>query len=129
MNPVMQETSNKILGNDDRIHIIESLEVINFHNFWGRSYLILTDSGGIQEEAPSLGKPVLAMKDTTERPEGVLTGTLKLVETEEETIYTSFTELLNNSLIYEKMSKVSNPYEDGHACERIADILEEQLDL
>lgn len=124
MNPVVRETANQILGDDDRIHIIEPLEVLDFHNFLARSYLILTDSGGIQEEAPSLGKPVLVMRDTTERPEGIEAGTLKLVGTEEDTIYSSFTELLDNHLAYEQMSKASNPYGDGHASERIANILE-----
>ena len=124
MNPVVRETADAYLGNDDRIHIIEPLDVLDFHNFLSRSYLILTDSGGIQEEAPSLGKPVLVMRDTTERPEGIAAGTLKLVGTEEETIYTEFSRLLSDRTEYEAMSKASNPYGDGHACERIADILE-----
>ena len=124
MNPVVRETANEILGDDDRIHIIEPLEVLDFHNFLSRSYLILTDSGGIQEEAPSLGKPVLVMRDTTERPEGIKAGTLKLVGTEEEIIYQNFKLLLDNKVEYEKMSKASNPYGDGFACRRIADILE-----
>ena len=111
----------------DRIHIIEPLDVLDFHNFLSRSYLILTDSGGIQEEAPSLGKPVLVMRDTTERPEGIAAGTLKLVGTEEETIYKEFSRLLFDKDEYEAMSKASNPYGDGHACERIADILAEKL--
>ena len=98
-----------------------------FHNFLSRSYLILTDSGGIQEEAPSLGKPVLVMRDTTERPEGIAAGTLKLVGTEEEMIYKEFSRLLSDKDEYGAMSKASNPYGDGHACERIADILEEKL--
>ena len=123
MNPVVRETADAYLGNDDRIHIIEPLDVLDFHNFLSRSYLILTDSGGIQEEAPSLGKPVLVMRDTTERPEGIAAGTLKLVGTEEETIYTEFSRLLCDRTEYEAMSKASNPYGDGHACERIADIL------
>lgn len=125
MNPVVRETANSILGGDDRIHIIEPLEVLDFHNFLSRSYLILTDSGGIQEEAPSLGKPVLVMRDTTERPEGIAAGTLKLVGTEEETIYREFSRLLSDNDEYEKMSKASNPYGDGFACRRIADILAE----
>lgn len=125
MNPVVRETANRILGGDDRIHIIEPLEVLDFHNFLSRSYLILTDSGGIQEEAPSLGKPVLVMRDTTERPEGIAAGTLKLVGTEEETIYREFSRLLSDNDEYEKMSKASNPYGDGFACRRIADILAE----
>ena len=125
--PAVRETANEYLGNDDRIHIIEPLDVLDFHNFLSRSYLILTDSGGIQEEAPSLGKPVLVMRDTTERPEGIAAGTLKLVGTEEETIYKEFSRLLSDKDEYEAMSKASNPYGDGHACERIADILEEKL--
>lgn len=124
MNPVVREIANEILGDDDRIHIIEPLEVLDFHNFLSRSYLILTDSGGIQEEAPSLGKPVLVMRDTTERPEGIKAGTLKLVGTDEEVIYRNFKLLLENKTEYEKMSKASNPYGDGFACRRIADILE-----
>lgn len=126
MNPIVRETAKEILGDDDRIHIIEPLEVLDFHNFLSRSYLILTDSGGIQEEAPSLGKPVLVMRDTTERPEGIQAGTLKLVGTEEEMIYQNFKLLLDNKAEYEKMSKASNPYGDGFACRRIADILEKE---
>lgn len=125
MNPVVRETANQILSGEDRIRIIEPLEVLDFHNFLARSFLILTDSGGIQEEAPSLGKPVLVMRDTTERPEGIKAGTLKLVGTDEETIYNSFTELLTNEKAYNAMSKASNPYGDGYACKRIADILED----
>lgn len=124
MNPVVREIAQEYLGDDDRIHIIEPLDVLDFHNFLSRSYLILTDSGGIQEEAPSLGKPVLVMRDTTERPEGIAAGTLKLVGTEEETIYKEFSRLLSDKDEYEAMSKASNPYGDGHACERIADILD-----
>jgi len=124
MNPVVREIAQEYLGDDDRIHIIEPLDVLDFHNFLSRSYLILTDSGGIQEEAPSLGKPVLVMRDTTERPEGIAAGTLKLVGTEEETIYKEFSRLLSDKTEYDAMSKASNPYGDGHACERIADILE-----
>ena len=127
MNPVVRETAHEYLGDDDRIHIIEPLDVLDFHNFLSRSYLILTDSGGIQEEAPSLGKPVLVMRDTTERPEGIAAGTLKLVGTEEETIYNEFGRLLSDKGEYEKMSKASNPYGDGHACERISDILVKSL--
>ena len=123
MNPVVREIADEFLGGDDRIHIIEPLDVLDFHNFLSRSYLILTDSGGIQEEAPSLGKPVLVMRDTTERPEGIAAGTLKLVGTEEETIYNEFSRLLSDKEEYEAMSKASNPYGDGHACERIADVL------
>ena len=124
MNPLVREIANEILGDDERIHIIEPLEVLDFHNFLAKSHLILTDSGGIQEEAPSLGKPVLVMRDTTERPEGIEAGTLKLVGTEEEMIYQNFTELLDNEVAYNTMAYATNPYGDGHACERIADILE-----
>ena len=124
MNPVVRETADAILGGDERIRIIEPLDVIDFHNFMSRSHLILTDSGGIQEEAPSLGKPVLVMRDTTERPEGIAAGTLKLVGTDEEVIYREFTRLLNDNEAYDEMSKASNPYGDGFACKRIADVLE-----
>ena len=127
MNPVVRETANDILGDDERIHIIEPLDVLDFHNFQARSHLILTDSGGIQEEAPSLGKPVLVMRDTTERPEGIEAGTLKLVGTEEEVIYRNFKELLENRESYERMAHASNPYGDGKACQRIADILEREF--
>lgn len=124
MNPAVRETANAVLGGDDRIHIIEPLEVMDFHNFLARAYLVLTDSGGIQEEAPSLGKPVLVMRNTTERPEGVDAGTLKLVGTDEETIYQSFKLLLENETEYQKMSQASNPYGDGYASVRIANVLE-----
>ncbi len=124
MNPVVRKAADEELGDDDRIHIIEPLDVLDFHNFLSRSYLILTDSGGIQEEAPSLGKPVLVMRDTTERPEGIAAGTLKLVGTNEDVIYREFKKLLNDKAEYDKMSKASNPYGDGFACKRIADILE-----
>ena len=127
MNPIVRKAAEEELGGCDRIHIIEPLDVLDFHNFMERSYLILTDSGGIQEEAPSLGKPVLVMRDTTERPEGVKAGTLKLVGTDEETIYQNFKTLLENKKEYEKMSKASNPYGDGTACKQIADILEKTL--
>lgn len=127
MNPSVREVAAEFLGGDDRIHIIEPLDVLDFHNFLSRSYLILTDSGGIQEEAPSLGKPVLVMRDTTERPEGVSAGTLKLVGTEEERIYYEFNKLLSDEHKYKTMSQASNPYGDGHACERIADILIREL--
>ena len=123
MNPIVRDTANAILGDDDRIHIIEPLDVLDFHNFMSRSYLILSDSGGIQEEAPSLGKPVLVMRDTTERPEGIEAGTLRLVGTDEDKIYQNFTELLDNDNSYASMAHAENPYGDGHACERIADIL------
>ena len=127
MNPVVRSAAKEILGDDSRIHIIEPLDVLDFHNFLSRSYLILTDSGGIQEEAPSLGKPVLVMRDTTERPEGIKAGTLKLVGTQEETIYTEFKKLLTDKTEYQRMSCASNPYGDGFASKRIADILEESL--
>lgn len=123
MNPVVREAAKEELGGCDRIHIIEPLDVLDFHNFLARSHMIITDSGGIQEEAPSLGKPVLVMRDTTERPEGIKAGTLKLVGTEEESIYNAFKLLLEDKNEYEKMSKASNPYGDGFASARIADIL------
>lgn len=125
MNPLVRQTANEILGDCDRIRIIEPLEVLDFHNFLAKSHMILTDSGGIQEEAPSLGKPVLVLRDTTERPEGIDAGTLKLVGTEEQTIYEEFKKLLEDENEYMKMSKASNPYGDGFACKRIADILEQ----
>ena len=123
MNPVVRQAAEQELGGCDRIHIIEPLDVLDFHNFLAKSYLILTDSGGIQEEAPSLGKPVLVMRDTTERPEGIAAGTLKLVGTDEEVIYREFDRLLTDENAYREMSVASNPYGDGHACERIADYL------
>lgn len=123
MNPIVRETANSILGGGDRIHIIEPLDVLDFHNFLAKCYLILTDSGGIQEEAPSLEKPVLVMRDTTERPEGIAAGTLKLVGTEEEMIYREFTILLTNMNEYNRMSCACNPYGDGTACKQIADVL------
>lgn len=133
MNPVVREAAKEVFGDDDRVHIIEPLDVLDFHNFLARSYLILTDSGGVQEEAPSLGKPVLVMRDTTERPEGIKAGTLKLVGTDEEFIYNTFKTLLTDKAEYEKMSKASNPYGDGKSSSRIADILEygktEEIDI
>ena len=123
MNPVVRETARAELSGCDRIRIIEPLEVLDFHNFLAKSYLIITDSGGIQEEAPSLGKPVLVMRDTTERPEGIDAGTLKLVGTDEENIYNNFKELLECEETYNKMARANNPYGDGWACKRIADIL------
>lgn len=128
MNPLVRQTADEILGDDDRIHIIEPLDVPDFHNFLAGSYLVLTDSGGIQEEAPSLGKPVLVMRDTTERPEGVAAGTLKLVGTDEETIYRNFRQLLTDEDAYAAMANASNPYGDGYASRRIADILEQELE-
>lgn len=124
MNPVVRKVAHEELDGFDRLRIIEPLEVLDFHNFMARSYLILTDSGGIQEEAPSLGKPVLVMRDTTERPEGVAAGTLKLVGTEEDVIYNEFSRLLSDEAEYAAMSQASNPYGDGHASERVAEILE-----
>lgn len=127
MNPVVRDAANEILGSDERIRIIEPLEVLDFHNFMAQSYLILTDSGGVQEEAPSLGKPVLVMRDTTERPEGIEAGTLKLVGTDEQVIYSAFKKLLEDDEEYKKMSYASNPYGDGTACKQIADILSENI--
>ena len=124
MNPMVRLAAEEELSGCDRVHIIEPLEVLDFHNFLARSYMILTDSGGIQEEAPSLGKPVLVMRDTTERPEGIKAGTLKLVGTDEQIIYENFKLLLEDQTAYDAMSKASNPYGDGLACKRIADILE-----
>ncbi len=122
-NPAVRAAADEIFGDTDRIRIIEPLDVVDFHNFLAKSYLILTDSGGIQEEAPSLGKPVLVMRDTTERPEGVAAGTLKLVGTSEEVIYHSCKELLENDAAYQAMSQASNPYGDGTASRQIVDIL------
>ena len=124
MNPTVREAALQELGNCDRIHIIEPIDVFDCHNFEARAYLCLTDSGGIQEECPSYGVPVLVMRDTTERPEGVTAGTLRLVGTDEETIYSAFKELLENEDSYNAMSHSCNPYGDGNACSRIADILE-----
>lgn len=128
MNPAVRNVADEVFGagskRDPRIRIIEPLDVLDFHNYMHHSYLILTDSGGIQEEAPSLGKPVLVMRDTTERPEGIKAGTLKLVGTDEEVIYREFTRLLDNKEAYEEMAHAANPYGDGHASERIADVLE-----
>ena len=123
MNPIVRKTADEFLGGDDRIHIIEPLDVLDFHNFLARCFLVLTDSGGIQEEAPSLGKPVLVMRNTTERPEGIAAGTLKLVGTDEEVIYRSSKQLLEDNEEYARMSNACNPYGDGFACKRIADIL------
>lgn len=124
MNPIVRRAAEEELSGSDRIHIIEPVEVFDCHNLMARSHLILTDSGGIQEEAPSLGKPVLVMRDTTERPEGIAAGTLKLVGTDEGRIYQNFKELLENDALYEAMAKADNPYGDGHASQRIADVLE-----
>lgn len=127
MNPVVRQIASEIFGKDERFHIIEPLDVIDFHNFMAKSYMILTDSGGIQEEAPSLGKPVLVMRDTTERPEGIAAGTLKLVGTSEKTIYDEFKKLITNHSVYNAMAHASNPYGDGFACKRIADVLDNTL--
>ncbi|MFD3446552.1 non-hydrolyzing UDP-N-acetylglucosamine 2-epimerase [Microbacteriaceae bacterium 4G12] len=127
MNPVVRELANEILGNDGRIHLIEPLDVIDFHNFASRSYLILTDSGGVQEEAPSLGVPVLVLRDTTERPEGIDAGTLKLAGTDEETIFNLANELLSDKAAHDKMATASNPYGDGHASERIVSAIIERF--
>ena len=124
LNPVVRNIAYSILKDEDRIRIIEPLDVIDFHNFLGKSYLILTDSGGVQEEAPSLGKPVLVMRDTTERPEGIKAGTLRLVGTNEDTIYNEVKDLLFSQESYNKMAKASNPYGDGRASIKISDILE-----
>ncbi|MBO0998823.1 UDP-N-acetylglucosamine 2-epimerase (non-hydrolyzing) [Bacillus sp. SD075] len=123
LNPLVQELANEILGDDPRIHLIEPLDVLDFHNFASRAYLILTDSGGIQEEAPSLGVPVLVLRDTTERPEGIAAGTLRLAGTDEQTIYNLAHELLTDQKVHDKMSKASNPYGDGNASVRIAEAI------
>ena len=123
MNPAVREVADEILGDNERVHLIEPLEVVDFHNFAARSHIILTDSGGIQEEAPSLGKPVIVLRDTTERPEGIEAGTLKLAGTEEETIFELTDELLSDSAAYDKMAKASNPYGDGEASRRIVEAL------
>lgn len=127
MNPKVREVANEVLKDCDRVKLIEPLEVVDFHNFINKSYIILTDSGGIQEEAPSLGKPVLVLRDTTERPEGIEAGTLKLVGTNEEVIYQETKTLLTDKKVYEQMSKASNPYGDGKASKRIADAIIERF--
>lgn len=126
-NPIVRDLANKIFKDDNRIKLIEPLDVIDFHNFLNKSYMILTDSGGIQEEAPSLGKPVLVMRDTTERPEGIQAGTLKLVGIDEKRIYETFNQLLTDKNEYEKMSQAANPYGDGTASEKIANIIIESF--
>jgi len=123
LNPLVRDTANDIFGDSDRIHLIEPLEVIDFHNFLNKAHIIMTDSGGIQEEAPSLGKPVLVLRDTTERPEGIDAGTLKLAGVDEEKIYTMTRELLINKDMYDSMSKASNPYGDGNASKYIVDAI------
>ena len=127
LNPKVREVAHDVFDGQDRIRLIEPLDVFDFHNFMAKSHLVLTDSGGIQEEAPSLGKPVLVMRDTTERPEGVEAGTLKLVGTEEENVYAECKKLLTDKDLYNSMSEAKNPYGDGHSSERIADIIEETL--
>lgn len=127
LNPKVREVANEILQGNDRIRLIEPLEVLDFHNFINKSYLIMTDSGGIQEEAPSLGKPVLVLRDTTERPEGIDAGTLKLVGTDEEVIYNEAKELLENKSSYDKMSGACNPYGDGNASIRIIEAIKESF--
>lgn len=127
MNPQIRTTANLIFRNEERIHIIEPLDVVDFHNILSRSYMVLTDSGGIQEEAPSLGKPVLVMRDTTERPEGIRAGTLKLVGTSEKNIYNEFSHLLTDQTAYDNMAHASNPYGDGYASKRIANILWDKM--
>lgn len=127
MNPLVRQIADEELSDCDRLRIIEPVEVFDCHNLMARSYLILTDSGGIQEEAPSLGKPVLVMRDTTERPEGIMAGTLRLVGTDEEKIYESFKLLIEDKNIYDQMAYANNPYGDGYASKRISDILEREL--
>ena len=126
LNPLVRKIANEVFKDNDRIKLIEPLEVVDFHNFINKSYLILTDSGGIQEEAPSLGKPVLVLRDTTERPEGITAGTLKLVGTNEDDIYNEATILLTNKSEYDKMSKASNPYGDGNTSKYIVDAIIER---
>ncbi len=123
LNPLVRETATKIFGNNSKIHLIDPLEVLDFHNFLNKAYIIMTDSGGIQEEAPSLGKPVLVLRDTTERPEGIDAGTLKLVGVDEENIYTMTKELITNKSMYESMARASNPYGDGNASKYIVDAI------
>lgn len=127
LNPQVRKIANDVFKDDKKIKLIEPLDVVDFHNFLNKAYIILTDSGGIQEEAPSLGKPVLVLRNTTERPEGIEAGTLKLATTNEETIYKLLTDLLQNKESYEKMAKASNPYGDGNTSKKIADIIIEQL--
>ena len=127
MNPKVRQISKEVFDDCDRVRLIEPLEVFDFHNFQNKSYLIMTDSGGIQEEAPSLGKPVLVLRDTTERPEGIKAGTLKLTGTDEEVIYNETKKLLSDKEAYNAMSHASNPYGDGHASERIADAIIEKF--
>lgn len=127
LNPKVKEVADEILAGNDRVRLVKPMEVLEFHNILAKSHLILTDSGGIQEEAPSLGKPVIILRDTTERPEGIEAGTLKLAGTNEETIYSLVDELLSDQREYEKMATASNPYGDGHASQRITDIIIEKF--
>lgn len=127
LNPLVRQAADEVLGDSKKVHLIEPLEVFDFHNFLNKSFIIMTDSGGIQEEAPSLGKPVLVLRDTTERPEGVEAGTLKLAGTDEEVIYNLTKELLTNKEAYDAMSKASNPYGDGHASKYIVDAIINRL--
>jgi UDP-N-acetylglucosamine 2-epimerase (non-hydrolysing) len=127
MNPVVRQTAKEVFDKHERMRIIEPLDVLDFHNFMNQSYLILTDSGGIQEEAPALGKPVLVMRNTTERPEGVKAGTLKLIGTDKNVIHREFLQLITDQGAYDTMSKAVNPYGDGTACQRIINILKEKL--
>ncbi|MBP3929289.1 MAG: UDP-N-acetylglucosamine 2-epimerase (non-hydrolyzing), partial [Peptostreptococcaceae bacterium] len=127
LNPLVRQAADEVLGDNKKVHLIEPLEVFDFHNFLNKAYIIMTDSGGIQEEAPSLGKPVLVLRDTTERPEGVSAGTLKLAGTDEEEIYNLTKELLTNKEAYESMSKASNPYGDGFASKYIVDAIIDKL--
>lgn len=123
LNPIVVKTAEEVFGECERVRLIKPLEVVEFHNLLNKSYLILTDSGGIQEEAPSLGKPVIVLRDTTERPEGITAGTLKLAGTDEERIFNLIDELLSDSTVYKNMSLASNPYGDGKASERIVDAI------
>ena len=123
LNPVVQETAQDILGNHPRIHLIDPLDVVDFHNLAARSFFIMSDSGGVQEEAPSLGKPVLVLRDTTERPEGVEAGTLKLVGTQPEQVHDAMVELLDDQAVYDAMAHAKNPYGDGQASQRILDAI------
>lgn len=127
LNPLVRDIANNVFGNNEKIHLVEPLDVLDFHNFLNKAYIIMTDSGGIQEEAPSLGKPVLVLRDTTERPEGIEAGTLKLAGVNEETIYKMTKELLTNKDIYESMAKASNPYGDGNASKYIVDAIIEKF--
>ena len=124
LNPKVQEVAKEVLGGSDRVRLIEPLDVLDFHNYMERAYFIMSDSGGVQEEAPSLGKPVLVLRDTTERPEGIKAGTLRLVGTETEDVYNAAKELLDNKETYKKMAEAKNPYGDGFASKRIVDAIQ-----